>query len=173
MMTFQTIRSNFFSLSLWSISALLVLSFLSMMAATTNVYADHIAAAQDRNFQEYCVNYQYTGQTLNPLNVQCESTRQACDQRLAEYEAREDLEPTSDCYKADVGRLATVYCVDYQYTSSGGTGEQCERSIEACQQRLAEYEAREDLDVTSDGCYKHEKQYVNFSEHPYLRQYQR
>jgi hypothetical protein len=89
-----------------------------MMAATTNVYADHIAAAQDRNFQEYCVNYQYTGQPPNPLNVQCESTRQACDQRLAEYEAREDLQPTSPCYK-------------------------------------------------------HEKEYVNFSEQPYLRQYQR
>jgi hypothetical protein len=151
-----------------SIGALLMLRFLSM----ANVYADHIAAAQDRNFQEYCVNYQYTGQPPNPLNVQCESTRQACDQHLAEYEAREDLQPTSDCYKADVGRLATVYCVDYYYPNTGQSGEQCERSIEACEQRLAEYQAREDLEPTSP-CYKHEKEYVNFSEQPYLRQYQR
>jgi hypothetical protein len=147
-----------------------MLSFLS----TANVYADHHAAAQDRNFQEYCVNYQYTGQPPNPLNVQCEPSRQACDQRLAEYEAREDVRPTSDCYKADVGRLATVYCVDYAYNPGYGSGggTQCERSIEACEQRLAEYQAREDLQPTST-CYKHEKGYVNFSEHPYLRQYQR
>jgi hypothetical protein len=39
-------------------------------------------------------------------------------------------------------------------------------------QRLAEYQAREDLQPTSD-CYKHEKEYVNFSEYPSLRQYQR
>ncbi|HET6808552.1 MAG TPA: hypothetical protein VFH28_05790 [Nitrososphaera sp.] len=104
------------------IPTMFVLSTLAITAVatatTTTVYADHHAAARDKNFQEYCVNYQYIGQPPNPLNVQCEPTRQACDQRLAEYQAREDLEPTSDCYK-------------------------------------------------------HEKEYVNFSEHSYLRQYQR
>jgi hypothetical protein len=159
------------------IPTMFVLSTLAITAAvatatTTTVYADHHAAARDKNFQEYCVNYQYVGQPPNPLNVQCEPTKQACDQRLAEYEAREDLQPTSDCYKADVGRLATVYCVDYQYVDRNQQGEQCETSLEACENRLAEYQAREDLQPTSD-CYKHEKEYVNFSEHPYLRQYQR
>jgi hypothetical protein len=145
-----------------------MLSFLSV----ATVYADHNAAARNKNFQEYCFNYGYPDQPPNPLNVQCESTKQACDQRHAEYEAREDIEPTSDCYKADVGRLATVYCVDYRYTDRDQTGEQCERSIQQCEQKLAEYQARDDLEPTSD-CYKHEKEYVNFSEHPYLRQYQR
>jgi len=151
------------------ISALLMLSFLSM----TNVYADHHGSiTQDKNFQEYCINYQYVDQPPNSLNVQCESTKQACDQRHAEYLAREDLQPTSDCYKADVDKLATVYCVNYQYTGQppNPSNAQCERSIEACQERLAEYQAREDLQPTSD-CYKHAKEYVNFSEHPYMEQY--
>jgi hypothetical protein len=112
---------------------------MTVITTTATVYADHLPATQTRNFQEYCVNYQYTGQPPNPLNVQCEETKQACEQRYAEYAAREDLQPTSDCYKADVGRLATVYCIDYQYNNGGGTGIQCERSIEQCEQRHAEY----------------------------------
>jgi hypothetical protein len=160
-----------------SIGALLMLSFLSM----ANVYADHHAAARDKNFQEYCLNYQYTGQAPNSLNVQCEETKKACDERYAEYAAREDLQPTSDCYKADVGRLATVYCIDYYTPGNGASGASCVPSTEQCAELLAQYEARNELDPSDpdyleitnpDTCYKHEKEYVNFSEHPYLRQYQ-
>lgn len=166
-------KLSFFSLG---ISSLLMLSFLSV----TNVYADHHAAARNKNFQEYCFNYGYPGQPPNPLNVQCESTKQACDQIHAEYEAREDIEPTSDCYKADVGKLAIVYCIDYHTPGNGASGSSCE-SFEQCQQRLTEFQARSELDPSDpdyleitnpDACYKHEKEYVNFSEHPYMRQYQ-
>ena len=167
-------KLSFVSLSL---SGLLLLSFLSM----ATVYADHHGVAQNKNFKEYCFNYGYSGQPPNPLNVQCEPTKQACDERLAEYQAREDIEPTSDCYKADVGRLATVYCIDYYTPGNGASGSQCERSIEACEQRLQEYQARSELDPSDpdyleitnpDTCYKHDKEYVNFSENPFMRQYQ-
>src|SRR5215216_3195498 len=163
-----------------SIGALLMLSFLSV----TNVYADHHAAARNKNFQEYCIDYRqsHSGGGYS-TGAQCEPTKQACDQRLAEYQAREDIEVTSDgCYKADVGRLATVYCIDYRTSGNGASGSSCELSIEACEQRLVEYQARSELDPSDpdyleitnpDTCYKHDKEYVNFSEHPYLRQYQR
>src|SRR5215216_5875639 len=168
-----------------SIGALLILTFLSM----ANVHADHHAVARNKNFQEYCIDY-YTPRN-GASGAQCEPTKQACDQRLAEYQARSELEPsdpdyleiTSDgCYKADVGKLATVYCIDYYTPRNGASGSQCEPSIEACEQRLQEYQARSELDPSDpdyleitnpDTCYRHDKEYVNFSEHPYLRQYQR
>jgi hypothetical protein len=158
----------------WSINALLILSFVTLLTTMNNqAYANHLPATQPRMFQEYCINYQYVGQAPNNLNVQCESSKQACEQRHAEYLAREDLQPTSECYRGDVGKLATVYCVDYQYIGQppNPNNVQCERSIESCEQRLAEYQMREDLQPVSE-CYKHERQYVNLSEHPYLAQYQ-
>lgn len=154
-----------------------------------NVYADHHAVARDKNFHEYCFNYGYAGQPPNSIYVQCEPTKQACNQRLAEYQARSELDPsdpdylevTSDvCYNADVGKLATVYCIDYYTPVNGAGGSTCE-SAEQCQQRLIEYQARNALDPSDpdyleitnpDTCYKHDKEYVNFSLYPYMRQYQ-
>lgn len=174
-------QSNLSFLSL-SISALLMLSFLSM----TNVYADHHAVATNKNFQEYCIDY-YTPRN-GASGAQCEPTKQACDQRLAEYQARSELDPsdpdylevTSDgCYKADVGKLATVYCIDYYTPRNGARDSTCE-SFEQCQQRLIEYQARNALDPSDpdyleitnpDTCYRHDKEYVNFSENPFMLQY--
>jgi hypothetical protein len=51
------------------------------------------------------------------------------------------------CYKADLQKLETVYYIDYRQTfSSGGsvTDSQCETSREVCEQRLIEYQNRED-----------------------------
>ena len=74
-----------------------------------------------------------------------------------------------------------AYCIDYLQPRFGASGAQCEPSIEACEQRLQEYQARSELDPSDpdylvitnpDTCYRHDKEYVNFSENPYMRQYQ-
>ena len=147
-----------------------MLSVLTL--ATTSAYANHIGAAQDKNFKKYCVDYQYVGQPPNPNDSQCEDTIQACEQRRAEFAAREDLQPITECYKADIGQLATVYCVDYQYVGQppNPNNADCYRNIEDCEQHRAELAEREDIQPITE-CYKHKKQYVNFSEHPYLEQY--
>src|SRR5215213_5847406 len=104
-----------------SIGALLILTFLSM----ANVHADHHAVARNKNFQEYCIDY-YTPRN-GASGAQCEPTKQACDQRLPEYQARSELDPSDPDY----------------------------------------------LKITNpDTCYRNDKEYVNFSVHPYMRQYQ-
>jgi hypothetical protein len=152
------------SLSL-SITGLLMLSAIIMIITTTDAYATHHGnPSVDPRDRRYCIDYHtpYNGIT----GSQCEPSKKTCEQRLAEYQARDDLIVLTDkdepCYRADIQKLETVYCIDYRQDHGGGTfstGAQCETSREACEQRMIEYQEREDIEVLSDECYRHEKEY--------------